>query len=365
MRIEEFCVTFGEDIKSIDAINQEWHIAEIDRLLGKLHADAIDAGVLVGDALHGDGLRDQIPSELRDAFRALMHRKADTYNEMRQILADKIRDADGDFLSFRDRRVQGFVSKLKGQIGENMFKEHAGAAAQLADSGCQEGWDVVVRQPDGLHEYVQVKLYANADNVIRKMREVQEKVSNGLIDGVDGEKIGRIDFAIPENIAEEVRERIATQFPELIDIKIHTVGISATAAADIVHEGLNNVGPEALGHLFDELLGGTLTAGALHALANGFLWYKGAKDFSDSFADTLASTALSSTGICIGLLASTLTNSTPISFAVGIGGRTILSRFARSRWNFADFLEESIEQSLTQLTVLQNLGGPDGLVLQT
>ncbi|MDB5344738.1 MAG: hypothetical protein JWP89_3115 [Schlesneria sp.] len=365
MRIDEFCTTFGEGVKSIDAVNQEWHIAEIDRMLGKLHTDAIGTGVMVGDALHGDGFRDQIPSELRDAFRALMHKKADSYNEMRQILADKIRDGDGDFLSFRDRRVQGFVSKLKGQIGENLFKEHAGAAAQLAESGCQEGWDVVVAQRDGLHEYVQVKLYANADNVIRKMREVHEKVSNGLIEGVNGETIERIDFAIPENIADAVKERIANQFPELIDIKIHTVGISATAAADIVHEGLNNVGPEALEHLFDELLGGTMTAGALHALANGFLWYKGAKDFSDAFADTMASTALSTSGICLGLLASTLTNSTPISFAIGIGGRTILSRFARSRWSFADFLEESIETSRAQLTALQDLGRQDAVAIAT
>ena len=285
-----------------------------------------------------------------------MHEKADSYNGMRQILASKIRDGDGDFLSFRDRHVQGFVSKLKGQIGENMFRHHAGASAQLATSGCQEGWDVVVTQRDGTHEYVQVKLYESPSNVIRKMREVHEKVANGVIDGVHDETVESISFAVPENIAAEVKRRVADGFPELMDIKVYSVAITATAAGDIVQEGLSNVGPQAMEHLFDELLGGTVAAASLHALANGFLWYKGAKDFSDAYVDTVANTTLSAAGMGIGLLAETLSNSTPLSAVVAFGGRAVLSRFARSRWNFADFLEESIESSEIQVAALHRLG---------
>jgi hypothetical protein len=312
--------------------------------------------VFAGDALHGDGFRDQISPTLRDAFRELMNEKADTYNKMREILADKIRGGDGEFLSLHDRRVQGFVSKLKGQIGENLFKRHAGSAARLADSGCQEGWDVVIDQRDSVHEYVQVKLYASPNNVIRKMLEVHEKVQGGLIQGVDGEIVEQINFAIPEDIAAEVREQISNRFPELLEIKIHTIKMTAGAAADFVHEGLNNVGPEAIEHLFGELLGGTVVAAALHGLVNGFLLYKGSKDFTEAYADTIASTSLSAAGIGIGILASTLTNSTPLSMAIGATSRTVISRFAKSRWKFADFLEDSIEASQQQVVELERIG---------
>ena len=284
-----------------------------------------------------------------------MNEKADNYGEMRKILAKHIRDSDGTFLSLDDRRPLGFISKLKGQIGENEFRRHAGAAAQLAKSGSQEAWDVVITQPDGGHEYVQVKLYTNPNKVIAHMQEVHEKVAAGLIEGVDGETVEHINFAIPENIANEVQQRVADRFPELADIKLHTIPLSAKTAAGFVEEGLNNVGPEQLEHLFNELLGGLLVAGSLHALVNGFLWYKGAKEFSTAFEDVIANTALSAAGIGIGLLAETLTSAVPAAAVVAIGGRAVLSRFARSRWNFADFLEESIASSEFQLAALVNL----------
>lgn len=355
MKIDEFCTRFGGNVRSIDAVAQEWHVIEIDRMLATLEADSVDSAVIVGDALHGDGIRDQIPAELRDAFRELMGKDADTYNKMRQILADKARDDTGEFLSFRDRRVIGWVSKIKGQIGENIFQRNAGASAELATSKIQEGWDVMVAQPDGSHEYIQVKLYQSPADVIRAMHKVHDKLDNGQISGVGGEIVERISFAVPENIAAEVKARIADKSPELMEIKLHTVPITATAAGEIVEEGLSNVGPEALEHLFDELLGGTLAAGALHALANGFLWYKGAKDFSNAYVDTVANTSLSAAGVGIALLAETLTNSTPLSAVVAFSGRAMLSRFARSRWNFADFLEESIGATESQVAALQRL----------
>lgn len=355
MKIDEFCARYGGDVRSIDAVAQRWHIAEIDLLLCRLEADAVGEAVVFGDAVHGDGIRDQIPSELRDAFRGLMKGKADSLNEMREILRDKIRGDDGEFLSFRDPEVRNWVSKIKGQIGENLFKRHAGAAAELATSGSQEGWDVAVLQGDSTREYVQVKLYKNPIKVIQQMREVHDKLAIGKIQGVDGEIVERISFAVPEDIAAEV-QRLSERCPELIDIKIRTVSITATAAGKIVEEGLNNVGPGELAHLFDELFCGTLAAASLHALANGFLWYKGAKDLSDAYADAVANTTLSAAGIGIGLLAETLSNSTPVSAAVAFGGRAVLSRFARSRWNFADFLEESIEFSETQVAALERLG---------
>jgi hypothetical protein len=355
MKIDEFCSAYGQNVRPIDVVCQQWTVCEIDRLLEKLDHDFVGETVVFGDALHGDGIRDQIPKELHDAFVGLMNEKANTYGEMRKILAQRIRDTDGSFLSLEDRRPLGFISKLKGQIGENEFRRHAGAVAQLAKSGSQEAWDVVVTQPDGAHEYVQVKLYANPNKVIAHMQAVQEKVAAGLIEGVDGETVEQINFAIPENIANEVHQRIADRFPELADIKLHTIPLSAKAAAGFVEEGLNNVGPEQLEHLFDELIGGMIVAGSLHALVNGFLWYKGAKEFTTAFEDVIANTALSAAGIGIGLLAETLTSAVPVAAVVAIGGRAVVSRFARSRWNFADFLEESIESSESQVTALLKL----------
>lgn len=358
MKIDEFCSSYGQNVRPIDEVFQQWTVCEIDRLLEKLDHDFVGETVVIGDALHGDGIRDQIPKELHDAFVGLMKEKADTYNKMRKILAENITDENGQFISLDDRRAINFISKLKGQIGENEFRKHAGVAAQLAKSGSQEAWDVVITQPDGAHEYVQVKLYANPNQVIAHMHEVHEKVASGLIEGVGGETVEHINFAIPENIANEVHQRIADNFPELADIKLHTIPLSAKAAAGFVEEGLNNVGPEQLEHLFDELLGGLLIAGSLHALVNGFLWYKGAKEVSTAFEDTIANTALSAAGIGIGLLAETLTSTVPVAAIVAIGGRAVFSRFARSRWDFADFLEASIETSEIRVAALLNLNSP-------
>jgi len=353
--IDEFCNLYGSNPRPIDAVAADWNIAEIDRMLARLDQDFIGDATVIGDAIHGDGIRDQIPPQLGEAFRSLMKVKANSYHEMRQILAERMRDSDGEYLSFRDPRVIGFVNKLKGQIGENEFQRHVGSAARLASSGSQEGWDVVVTQSDGAHEYVQVKLYTNPNDVLRQMREVHEKLANALIDGVDGETVEQISFAIPENIADEVKQRVIDRFPELIDIKLRTVPLAASTAADLVEQGLNNVGPGALEHLFDELLGGTLAAGSLHAIANGYLWYQGAKNFSDAYEDMITNTSLSMVGLGFGLLAETLMSAVPISAVIAIGGRAVISRAARSRWSFADFLEESIQASENQVLGLQLL----------
>lgn len=355
MKIDDFCSTFGGAARSINAVAQEWHVVELDRMLAKLDVDATGSAVIIGDSLHGDGIRDQIPRELKDAFHAVYKTQAHTYREMRETLLEHIQDENGEFFSFDDRRVQGFVSKLKGQLGENTFKRHAGAAAELAKSGSQKGWDVAITH-DGTREYVQVKIYKDPADVIREMRKVNEGILSGSIAGVDGEVVESISFAVPENIAADIHDQIADRYPELIDIKIHTVSTTAGAAGKIVEEGLSSIGPGELAHLFDELLCGTLAAASLHALANGFLWYKGAKDFSDAYVDTVANTTLSAAGVGIGLLAETLSNSTPLSAAIAIGGRAVLSRFARSRWNFADFLEQSIEASQSQVAALQRFG---------
>ena len=86
MKIDEFCVEYGQEPRSIDLVCQDWTVSAVDGLLARLDHDCVGEFVVIGDALHGDGIRDQIPRELKDAFLGLMKDKANTYAEMRQIL---------------------------------------------------------------------------------------------------------------------------------------------------------------------------------------------------------------------------------------------------------------------------------------
>lgn len=201
MQIDEFCARYGENPRKIADILREWQLTELDTLLRTLddqHDQLIGSAVIAGDALYGDGILDQIPQDLRDAFTNLMGEKADTYKKMRHILRSKIQSTSGGYLPFDDDHVRGFISKLQGQVGENIFQRHVGSAAELAESGSQEAWDVVVKHADGVNEYVQVKLYGDPQKVVHHMIEVQEKVANGLIEGCNHETVQQIDFAVTQ-----------------------------------------------------------------------------------------------------------------------------------------------------------------------
>ncbi len=345
MKIDEFCAHHGANVRNVNDVLRRWELTELDgslRTLQDQHDQFIGTAVIVGDALHGDGMLDQIPRELKNAFTNLMQEKADSYNEMRRILVEHIRDENGRYLSLDSRQVVGFISKIKGQIGENLFQHHVGHGALLAKSAVQEGWDVSVPHADGL-QYVQVKLYSDAHGVVHHMLNVHEKVQAGSIMGVDGEPVKHIFFAVPEDIKGDLHRIVAEHHPDLQSM-IHetSVPIDAHSGASIVREGMCNVGPHQLCHFFRQLLGGAVVAGSLHAAVNGFLWYKGAKEFSEAFASTLASTAISTTGIGIGLVVESFYHTAMLSSVVGIGSRVFLGRMARSRWNFAEFLEKTI-----------------------
>lgn len=347
MKIKDFCAQYGGNTRKINDVMRQWQLVELDGLLNTLqkqHDQLIGSAVVAGDAMYGDGMLDQIPHKLKDAFVNLMHEKANTYAEMRQILLDRIQDDEGGFLSLDSRQVINFINKIKGQIGENLFQEQAGTIAELAPSGSQEGWDVVLKHVDGAHEYVQVKLYADPHGVIKHMLKVQDKVAHGL-DGYGGHMVDHVDFAVPADIAGKVNE-LKEHYPQLDSMHVLTIEkMNAHEAAGIVRDGMSNVGPDELNRFFDELLAGALTVGALHAAVNGFLWYKGSQEFSAAFAAAAASTTISTAGIGMGLIADTLCHTAMLSGAVGITSRVLLGRMARSRWSFAEFLEKSIAEA--------------------
>jgi len=344
MDIKTFCEQYGQRRRPIDDVLGQWRVEQVDSFLDNL----IAGGVLLSDLAIGDGLRDQISPELLKGFEALMHGKADTYNEVREILHEK--------LALGDQSVLGLVNKIKGQIGENIFAEAAGPSARLAKSGSQEGFDVVLGDGPGT-QYVQVKMYSEPGPVLHHMRDVQTKVDMGQI--TDGERIvSQIDFAVPSDIVEEVTNA-ASNDPTLQNMKIIPIDVTADQAANIVQEGVNNVGPEALEHLFGELLGDIAMAGSLHAVVNGFLLYKGAKEFEEAMADTAFATAISGAGFTAAMVTEFILEASrlggPACILVGVGTRAFLSRVARSRWRFADFLECSIQHLEAQMRILRTV----------
>ena len=204
MRICDFVSRYGRETQPIRSVLAEWQIGEIRGLLGHepgrspgISDAALDGAgdaVVLGDMLHGQTLLDELPSDLRQAFTGLMKYEARDLRGMRAELLQHLQDAEGDFMPFEDPRVVGFVSKIKGQIGENLFAKHVGKAATLASSGSQEGWDVAVRQLDGTHEYVQVKLYQSPSGVVQHMRKVQQKILDGQLNGIGDEHVSQLSL---------------------------------------------------------------------------------------------------------------------------------------------------------------------------
>jgi len=182
-------------------------------------------------------------------------------------------------------------------------------------------------------------------------------VEKGVI--TDGEKaVNHIDFAVPSDIHEEV-VNAALNDTTLRNIEVLKIDITADQAGSIVKEGVNNVGPDALEHFFGELFGDIAMAGSLHAAVNGFLLYKGAKEFEEAMADTAFATAISATGFTVAMLTESILEASrlggPACILVGVGTRAFLSRVARSRWRFADFLECSIQHLEAQMRILRTV----------
>ncbi len=328
--VDEFCDAHGMgEINKIDAVVERWvHKREVDEFL----ATSVGTGVLLADLICGDGLQDSISPELYAGFSELMKDKAASYTAVRQILLEKLNQGDSS--------VRGLISKIQGQIGENSFLEHVGSHARLAASGSQEAWDVAVSHPDEVTQYVQVKTYSNANGVMQHIRDVQEKLAAETV--FDGDTlVKRIDFAVSEDIVDEVQSKVTAAG---LDVDVLTIPITSDEARQVVEEGVANVGPEALSGFFGELLVGTLTAAALHGAVNAFLVYKGAKDRSQFFSDTVYSTGITSGGLAAAFATEAMFQKLSASaaflggppafvatFAAGVTTRMYLSRVAERR----------------------------------
>ena len=287
MNIDDFVnhSSYGRGpIRVIDDVINKWN----EELTGVNDGDGVGTATMLAalglDAAVGDGLLNQVSPDLLHSMTNLMGEKADTYEEARQLIAKQIANGDHSFA--------GFVSKIKGQLGEDQFvKENAEYV--LAISKSQEGVDAMRGLGSGFVEAVQVKMYQNANQVIQHMRVVQQKVSDGLT--VQGESIDKLSFAVPYDIADKVRSD-AAQYADLSAIEIIPVGVTSKAVAEVVKQAGDNISHPYL-HIAGDAFSTIGLMVALDALTNTYLCVKGKKTLADVARDITVKTPIGALAI--------------------------------------------------------------------
>jgi len=292
MTAEQFASKYAStDTSGGPEIYNRWRA---DRILH----ESIGSGIVLADLIHGDGLGDQVSRDVLDAFHNLTGGKVNTYGEARDRIADHLAENGGSVSSH-------WVSTIKGRYGENQFLENADqleGAVRLSDLNSQEGYDIVQTTLEGASRYIQVKTSDDPGYILHEMASVQQKLEAGEITNPDGEVVDKIEFAIPSTVSDEVREKAASRG---LNIDILPMETSASEAESVVHASADAVGPEIIDNLLIELAGGALLAGSLHAMREGFLVYKGAKDMKQAAASLGKETALTTGGLTAGLVVET------------------------------------------------------------
>lgn len=302
--------------------------------------------VLGLDAAMGDGLLNQIPPELQGAMEHLMEAKADTYEEARHLIEESLGKGNSSF--------SGFVNKVKGQIGEDRFVAEY-PDYTLATSHSQEAIDAIKRLADGSIEATQVKMYSNADAVIHHMQIVQQKVANGLL--VEGDHISKLNFAVPENIAEEVRSKMSN-YPQLANIEILPIHSTAAEVGNVVREAADHI-DNAVNHLANDVLESIAFMAALDALTNAYLFAKGRKSVADIVQEAAIKTPIgamaitTSKSVALALSKAGLaTNPIVIPLLTAVATRQLARRWYASRSDFSRKLRENSDWSALLATAI-------------
>lgn len=329
MNIKEFSKKYEKQLSETSPFKRWEAEKSVDDYLGT----TVYAGVTIGDLLHNGSLRDKIDSDTFKAFNELMNDKADSFEEIRSLIIEKSTRGDSS--------VAGLLSKIQGQLGENVFVENIGAGAELAKSGSQAGWDVKI--PGDTDQFVQVKIYNDANGVIRKMEEVNECIANN-----EYGEVTSIDFAVNSDIFEEVKQKASSLgMPnEILNVgatRDELRGLLATNFEDIKnYSGLEN--------FFGEVLGGSLVAGGIHAAINGFFVWKGVKEFDSAIEDTIYSTTISTGGISAAMIVEDICFfagplAGVIAIGAGAGARSVLKRLSLRRYTVANLMKSNLELS--------------------
>jgi hypothetical protein len=278
--IEEFVQKYPSPTRPVSKIVQRWIVQkELRDFLGM----PIMAGVTTLDVLVGDRLVDTLSPEVKQAFTELMGTRADTRAEIERLILEKFESGE--------EAVLGLMNKIQGQMGEDIFVQLAGPVARLAPSKSQEGWDVRVEHGDHL-QYVQVKVHEDPNGVVEQLESLQQKILDGTLRDGDA-PIARLDIAVNSEIYAEVKERaVELGYPgQILDLGETRMMIREGLSESFEHT------QAPFEHFFGELLGDALNPAIVHALANAFLLYKGAKDRRTAVEDTLYSAGLSAGGL--------------------------------------------------------------------
>ena len=285
MKIEEFAGRYEVETRPNRSVINRW---TTEKRVARLFGTPVFAGVMIADIWHNGSLLDRLPYQVQAGFRELMGERADSRAEMVERLVQEARQGDA--------HLEGLLSKIQGQIGENDFVRSIGNIAQLAPSGSQSGWDVVVHRGE-VNQYVQVKVYADPDEVIERIQELQGRIVTGTVTGIDGEVVQSIDVAVNHDIFDAVQERVA-------QLGLDTTVLDTGVERDDIRaalEGAAENATEPFENFFGELLGGIASTTAVHAAVNGFLVWKGAKSRAEAAEDAAYSSAISAGGMVAAL----------------------------------------------------------------
>jgi hypothetical protein len=324
---------FGRPVDSIENVLKQWDAEQKSYSGDDITGMTAMLAVLGADAVTGDRLLNQISPELLQAFAHLEGEKADTYEEVRAILAEK--------LALGDASVLGLVNKVKGQVGEDKFVETFDHSA-LVESRNQEAVDAFIASSNGSLRYVQVKMYADPNKVVEHMLEVQHKVADGQI-LVDGNLADAVDFAVPADIADAVREKAANH-PELLGMNILPLPTTASEVGDVVMDAANNVAHPVL-HLAQDALGSVMTVAALDLLTNTYMVAAGKRSATEAGQHAVINTSISTVGVVTSkgvalLVSKTAAVSHPIALPIlaAIAARSLAKRWYSGREDFIERL---------------------------
>lgn len=332
--IEQFATKHRAHARPIEEIIDRWLL---ERRIHDFFGTAIFGGITIGDLMIGDRLVDTIPPNVKDAFSDLMGAKAATRVDIERLILEKAHNGR--------ESVMGLMNKIQGQLGEDAFVRAVGPSANLARSGSQEGWDIVVRHHD-YTQYVQVKVYQNANQALEALKELQAKIDAGAIH--DGRHaVNSIDFAVNSDIYDEVSQKA----DELgLSTKVLNLDVTHDELRDQLNQAVGHVAGAPFRHFFSEVLTSVGTAAAINAAANAFLVYKGAKESAVAVEDVTYSTLISAGGflaahttdaVAIHALmfaglekAAAILSGAPGAvaiFGIGMGARGLLRRIADRR----------------------------------
>ncbi len=283
MTIEEFKSKYNNGVvgKMADLLKQSVKRQRADDLLGV----EITAGLTLADLLSEGRLNDApVSNEVREALTALMGDKVDTQYEAINYFRAMIEKGGAS--------TEGMVNKLKGALGELKFQQSFGAGIRLAESGSQEGFDLIT--DDG--KFIQVKMYQSSESVIDAIQKNAEKMANHEI-LYDGQYVEHIDYAVSSNIYEELKSQgVDTEY----GIQLHEVPMTAEEAGHIIRDEINETAWEGF---FSNALGVTLSSGALHGAINAFMFAFKKKSIEAAIKDTIKSTGMTVTSVSVGYIA--------------------------------------------------------------